>query len=87
MQMADAAEGMVSQMDDMRPVYSQEVLALMARTDELVPAAAIAPIVKMHQSDIVHYAKTGKWDICKYIIVGKRVKFFRIDFLRNGGWI
>lgn len=87
MQMVDAAEGMVIRMTDMKPVYSQEVLALMARTDELVPAAAIAPIVKMHPSVIVNYAKTGKWGICKYIIVGKRVKFFRIDFLRSGGWI
>jgi hypothetical protein len=65
------------------------VLALMARTEELVPAAAIAPIVKIHPQTIVNYAKTGKWprEICNYIVSGSHVKFFRIDFLRKGGWI
>lgn len=77
---------MTAQLD---PVYSDDVLALMARTDEVVPAAAIAPIVKMHPSVIIHYAKTGQWprEICNYVVSGRCVKFFRVDFLRKGGWI
>lgn len=76
-------------MIDTRPTYTEPVLALMARKDELVPAAAIAPIVKIHPQTIVNYAKTGKWprEICNYIVSGSHVKFFRIDFLRKGGWI
>lgn len=76
-------------MIDTKPTYTEPVLALMARTEELVPAAAIAPIVKIHPQTIVNYAKTGKWprEICNYIVSGSHVKFFRIDFLRKGGWI
>ena len=76
-------------MIDTTPKYTEAVLALMDRTEELVPAAAIAPIVKIHPQTIVNYAKTGKWprEICNYIISGSHVKFFRIDFLRKGGWI
>ena len=76
-------------MIDPTPVYTDAVLALMARTDEVVPAAAIAPIVKMHPSVIVAKAKSGEWPerICNYIVSGRCVKFFRIDFLRKGGWI
>lgn len=76
-------------MVDTKPTYTEPVLALMARTEELVPAAAIAPIVKIHPQTIVNYAKTGKWprEICNYIVSGSHVKFFRIDFLRKGGWI
>ena len=72
-----------------RPAYTEAVLALMARTDEMVPAAAIAPIVRMHPSVIIKYAKDGTWprDICNYIVSGNRVKFFRVDFLRKGGWL
>ena len=68
---------------------SPAVQALMDRDDELVPAAAIAPIVKMHPSVIIKYAKDGKWprDVCNYIVSGTHVKFFRIDFLKKGGWI
>ena len=68
---------------------SPAVQALMDRDDELVPAAAIAPIVKMHPSVIIAYAKDGKWprDVCNYIVSGTHVKFFRIDFLKKGGWI
>ena len=40
--------------------YTDAVLQLMAREEEMVPASAIAPIVKMHPSVIVHYAKTGQ---------------------------
>ena len=73
----------------MTPVYTEPVLALMARNDEVVPAVVIAPIVKMHPSVIIHKAKNGEWprEICNYIVSGRCVKFFRIDFLRKGGWI
>jgi len=76
-------------MIDKTPIYSEDVLALMEREDELVPAAALAPILKMHPSVIVKYAKEGVWPltICNYIVSGSHVKFFRIDFLRKGGWI
>ncbi len=76
-------------MIDTTPIYSDEVLALMHRTDEMVTAADIAPIMRMHPSVIIRYAKEGVWDrgICNYVISGTHVKFFRIDFLRKGGWI
>ena len=76
-------------MIDRTPTYTDAVLRLMAREDEMVPAAAIAPVVKMHPSVIIKYAKEGKWsrDVCNYIVSGRCVKFFRIDFLRKGGWI
>ena len=69
--------------------YSPLVLQLMARTDELVPAAALAPILGMKAETIIKKAKIGKWDrgVCNYIVSGTRVKFFRVDFLRKGGWI
>ena len=72
-----------------RPAYTEAVMALMARTDEMVPAAAIAPIVRMHPSVTIKYAKDGTWprEICNYIVSGNRVKFFRVDFLRKGGWV
>ena len=75
------------------PEYSDNVLALMAMTDEVVPATAIAPIVKMHPSVIIRYAKEDRWprSVCNYIVSGEgpqaHVKFFRVDFLRKGGWI
>ena len=71
------------------PKYSEPIYALMDRTDELITAADIAPIVRMHPSVIIKYAKDGTWpkDICNYIVSGNRVKFFRVDFLRKGGWI
>ena len=76
-------------MVDTTPTYTEPVLALMARQDEMVPAAAIAPIVKMKPDVIIKYAKDGTWprDVCNYIVSGRCVKFFRIDFLRKGGWI
>ena len=71
------------------PKYSDAILALMARDDELVPAAVLAPVVRMHPSVMIKYAKDGTWprEICNYIVSGRNVKFFRIDFLRKGGWI
>ena len=69
--------------------YSEPVLQLMERADDLVPAAAIAPILGMKAETIIKKAKIGKWDrgVCNYIVSGTRVKFFRVDFLRKGGWI
>lgn len=71
------------------PKYSAPILALMDREDEMVTAADIAPIVRMHPQVIVKYAKDGKWprEICNYVVSGNRVKFFRVDFLKKGGWI
>ena len=71
------------------PVYSEPVMALIAEKDEMVPAAAIAPILGMKAETIIKKAKIGKWDrgVCNYIISGTHVKFYRIDFLRKGGWI
>ena len=48
------------------PIYTEAVLALMARPEEFVPASALAPIVKMHPSVIIEYAKNGNWPFCKY---------------------
>jgi len=71
------------------PEYSQPILDLINRRDEVVTAADIAPIVRMHPSVIIKYAKDGTWprEICNYVVSGNRVKFFRVDFLRKGGWI
>lgn len=73
--------------ETMKRPMSEPVLALMNRDDETVSAAALAPVVKMHPSVIIEYAKTGKWDLCRYVISGNRVKFFRRDFLRKMGFI
>ena len=71
-----------------QPDY-EALLALISRKDEMVPAAAIAPILRMKPERIVGYAKAGQWprEICNYIVSGRNGKFFRIDFLRKGGWI
>ena len=76
-------------MADVEVTYSPDVLRLMEMTDELVYAKDIAPIVRMSPDRIVGYAKNGQWprDICNYIATGRCVKFYRIDFLRKGGWI
>ena len=71
----------------MKPAISGPVLELMNMTDEVVPARVLAPIVKMHPQVIINQARTGEWNRCEFVISGKRVKFFRIDFLRKGGWI
>ena len=70
-------------------VYSDPVRELMACPEDLVPARAIAPILGMKTETIIKKVKMGKWDrgVCNYIISGKRVKFYRVDFLRKGGWI
>lgn len=73
----------------MLAVYSDEVMRLITSTDEMVTAAAIAPILGMKEETIVKKVKMGEWDrnVCNYIESGTRVKFFRVDFLRKGGWI
>lgn len=62
---------------------------LIDSTDVLVPAGDIAPIVGMKPDRIREYARTGQWprEVCNYVISGRCVKFFRVDFLRKGGWI
>ena len=76
-------------MIDKTPVYTDEVLRLIHMTDEMVYAKDLAPIVKMKPDVIIKYAKENRWprDICNFIVSGSHVKFFRIDFLRKGGWI
>lgn len=74
-------------MNDNKPVITQEVKALMELADEMVTAADLAPIVHMHPSVIIKYAKEGFWDLCKYQISGDRVKFSRMDFLRKMGFL
>jgi hypothetical protein len=76
-------------MDRKLPKYSDAVRTLMAMTDEVVPASAIAPILGIHPQVMIRQAKDGTWsrDVCNYIVSGRCVKFFRIDFLRKGGWI
>ena len=76
-------------MIEMTPVYTDDVLRLIHMTDEMVYAKDLAPVVKMKPDVIIKYAKENRWprDICNYIVSGSHVKFFRIDFLRKGGWI
>ena len=74
-------------METIKPTVSEAVQQLMDMTDETVSAAALAPIVKMHASNIIDYASSGKWSLCKYIISGRNVKFFRTDFLKQCGFL
>ena len=77
-------------MPEKADIYTPEVLALMARKEDMVPAAAIAPILQMHPSVIIKQAKEETWDRehnGNFIRSGNRIKFYRIDFLRKGGWI
>ena len=69
------------------PVCTDAVRALMNRNEDMVPAAAIAPIVGMNPGRIVAYAKEGRWNFCSYVVSGERVKFCRMDFLRRMGFI
>jgi len=74
-------------MTDNRPVYTPQVLELMARQDEMVTAADLAPIVHMNPGVIIKYAKEGSWTLSEYQISGDRVKFCRMDFLRKMGYV
>lgn len=71
------------------PKYSAPILALMDMDDEMITAEDIAPIVRMKTDVIIKYAKENKWprEVCNYIVSGTRVKFFRVDFLKKGGWL
>lgn len=69
------------------PKFSDEVYALIGRTDEFVSARDLAPIVHMNPSVIVKYAREGKWDLSKCVVTPGRVKFARLDFLRKMGFI
>lgn len=72
------------------PKYSDAVLAMIDRKDEMVTAADLAPIVHMSPDVIIKYAKDGKWDQAhqgNFVISGNRVKFFRRDFLQKAGFI
>ena len=70
-----------------RPAMSEAVRHLMAMTDETVSAKYISPIVKMSESVIIKYAKDGTWNLCRYVVSGNRVKFFRRDFLQQCGFV
>lgn len=72
---------------DTKPKVTADVQRLIDMDVEVVSAKHIAPIVKMNESVIIHYAKTGQWNLCKYVISGDRVKFFRKDFLQQCGFI
>lgn len=77
-------------MVDATPVYTDDVLRLIHMKDEMIYAKDIAPILKMKPDVIVKRVKDGSWlpqYLGNYIISGRCVKFFRIDFLRKGGWI
>ena len=76
-------------MIDLTPTYTDDVVALILSERELVYAEDIAPIVRMHPDVIRKKARDGTWprEICNYIVNGRTVKFFKVDFLRKGGWI
>ena len=74
-------------MIDTIPTITEPVRNLMAMNSEVVSAKYLAPIVKMSESVIIHYAKTGQWNLCRYVISGNRVKFFRKDFLIKCGFM
>ena len=44
---------------------------------------------RKEEDEMARLKKDGTWprDVCNYIVSGRCVKFFRIDFLRKGGWI
>ena len=72
---------------DNKPKVTEDVQRLMDMDAETIYAKDIAPIVKMHPQTIVEYAKTGKWNLCRFVISGDRVKFFRKDFLQQCGFV
>ena len=70
-----------------KPKVTADVQRLIDMEDEVVTAKDLAPIVKMHPQTIVEYAKTGQWNLCRFVVSGDRVKFFRKDFLQQCGFI
>lgn len=77
-------------MCDALPTITPAVQKLIDMEDDVVSAAQLAPILKMHPQTIVDRAKTGLWDqdrLGKFVISGDRVKFFRLDFLQKCGFI
>lgn len=70
-----------------KPKITADVQRLIDMDDEMICAKDIAPIVHMNQDVIIRYAKTGQWDLCRYVISGNRVKFFRKDFLVKCGFM
>ena len=90
MPVAETAERMVILMAyESKPSDAEALQKLIDSTDVLVPAGDIAPIVGMKPDRIREYARAGQWprEVCNYVISGSHVKFFRVDFLRKGGWI
>ena len=65
----------------------EAVQKLLDMPDEVVPASARAPILRTHPSVIRDMVKSGEWDRCAYVRIKNRIKFYRVDFLRKGGWI
>ena len=77
-------------MIDLTPKITPQVQKLIDMDSEMIYAADIAPVVRMKTDVIIKYAKSGIWDPDnqgKFIISGNSVKFYRLDFLRKGGWI
>ena len=72
---------------DNKPKVTEDVQRLMDMDAEMVFAKDLAPIVHMKPDVIIHYAKTGKWNLCRFVISGDRVKFFRKDFLQQCGFV
>ncbi len=66
---------------------SSALQRLMEMDDEVVPASAIAPIIKMHQSVMIDHVRKGEWNLCATVQSGDHVKFFRRDFLRRCGFL
>ena len=64
---------------------------LMSMPDEMVYAKDIGPVLGTHPQQLVNAVKTDSWDrrICNvfHIPGSKTVKFYRVDFLKKGGWI
>lgn len=74
-------------MNDKRPKVTADVQRLIDMEDEVVYAKDLAPIVHIKPDVIIRYAKTGKWNLCRFVISGGHVKFFRKDFLQKCGFV
>ena len=69
--------------------HDEALQKLLESTAVVVYAKDIAPVLQTHPSVLVNHAKKGTWprEICNYFISGRCVKFFRLDFLKKGGYI